>query len=87
MVGGEEGLDPGFGCQMSRHGGSGPECYGLGTSRKRKRQESGARSQKIGRKQKAGKAGIDDGDWQTSLGLVFSTDHGPAMPGPRQRAR
>ncbi len=38
--------------------------------------ESGARSQKIGSKQEAGKAGIDDGDWQTSPGLVFSTDHG-----------
>jgi hypothetical protein len=34
-------------------------------------QVPGVRSQKIGSMQKAGKAGIDGGNWQTSLGPVF----------------
>jgi hypothetical protein len=36
-------------------------------------QESGARSQKIGSKQKAGKARIDDGAWQTSPDTTFGS--------------
>jgi len=65
-------------CRMS-----GTECCGLGTSRKSKRQESGARSQKAGSKQKVGKPGIDDGDRQTSPDTTF----GPVMLSPPRRTR